>query len=324
MLVLAHPLWLWALPLTLALLYSRSQSPAAIAPVKLIHPDLGVGAATRGNREHRPWTDYLNWAAACLLIVSLSQPQWRGAPVAETPLGRDIVLLVDTSNSMSISDFVAQGQAVSRLDVLKDVARRFVQARHGDHFGLIVFGDQAATLAPPSFDQDLILGQLARLQIGIAGEATALGDALGLALKQVKTNAALRPVVIVFSDGENTAGQMKVAEALAAAQALDVRIYSVAIGTDLFASATRAQPLHPDPSLRQLAEASGGKFYIAGNASTLKAVIADIGRLAPNIARPATRRVTVEWYGLPLSVALGLLLTVQFMRTRAGRMGAIA
>lgn len=323
MLVLAHPMWLWALPLTLVMLF---QGPAARtgAAIALIHPSLGSFSTSERRAASGRLTAYCNFAAACFILLSLAQPQWQGAPVAEQPLGRDIVLLVDASSSMSITDFTAHGQAVSRLDVLKDVAGRFVQARSGDHFGLIVFGDHAATLAPPSFDEDLILGQLSRLQIGIAGEATALGDALGLALKQVKSESGLRPVIILFSDGDSTAGQMKVAEALAAAQALGVHIFTVAIGTDLFASPTRPVPANPDPSLRQLAQTTGGKFYLAGDTHALENVVQDIGRLAPNIARRATRRATVEWYGLPLFAAIILLLvaqTVSAVDTRFGRAG---
>ncbi len=317
MLVLAHPAWLWALPLAVLLLLAPPHSPAH-AKVALIHPNLGDADLSKQRMVRGRGVALLLFIAACLMLLSLAQPQWQGAPIAEKPLGREIVLLVDTSSSMSITDFKVQGLAVSRLDVLKTIAGDFVRARDGDHFGLVVFGEQAATLAPPSFDQDLILGQLARLQIGIAGEATALGDALGLALKQVRPDASLRPVIIVFSDGDSTAGQMKVAEALAAAQALKVKIYSVAIGSDLFASASRPQPVNPDPSLRQLAEASGGKFYVAADGRSLQAVIADIGRLAPSIPRPASRRVTVEWYWLPLLGAIGALWLAQMLRLRQG------
>lgn len=318
--MLAHPQWLWALPLAGLLLFAPPRSTAHAA-VALIHPDLGATDSAQQRVSSGRSVTILFFIAACLMLVSLAQPQWQGAPIAEKPLGREIVLLVDTSSSMSITDFKVQNQAVSRLDVLKTVAADFVRARDGDHFGLVVFGEQAATLAPPSFDQDLILGQLARLQIGIAGEATALGDALGLALKQVKTDARLRPVIIVFSDGDSTAGQMKVAEALAAAQALKVKIYSVAIGSDLFASANRPIPQNPDPSLRQLAEATAGKFYVAGDGGSLQAVIADIGRLAPSIPRPASRRVTVEWYWLPLLGAIGALWLAQVLRLRQGSSG---
>jgi Ca-activated chloride channel family protein len=226
------------------------------------------------------------------------------------------MLVVDASSSMAIDDFVVNRQRVTRLDVLKDVAQSFVAARDGDRFGLIVFGDHAATLAPPSFDQDLIRAQLARLQSGIAGESTAIGDALGLALKQVRTEGRLQPTLILFSDGDSTAGEIKPSEALIAAQALGVKIYTVEIGTDLFASPIRLISKSTEPSLAQIAAQTGAKHYVAGSAQALQTIIADIGRLEPTIARPATQRQINEWYWMVLLGAVLFLVGAQALSLR--------
>ena len=319
MLTLAHPLWLGLLPLLgLAFAFTQRRSDNSLPSAYLVHPDLSLldarsAQAPSSKRRLHTWLIFL---AACLLSLGLAQPQWLGPAVPDKPQGRDIMLVVDTSTSMSIDDFEVNQQRVTRLDVLKSVAQGFVAAREGDRFGLIAFGNHAATLAPPSFDQDLIQAQLARLQAGIAGESTAIGDALGLALKQVKTEGRLQPALILFSDGDSTAGEMKPSEALIAAQALGVKIYTVEIGTDLFASPTRPISKSTEPSLKQIASASGAQHYVAGSAQALQTIIQDIGRLEASIVRPATRRQIEEWYWLALLAAALFLAAAQVLSLR--------
>lgn len=318
MLTLAHPGWLVLLPvLALAFAFTGRRDESGVPRAHLVHPNLSVidERATQPRSSAR-WQTALVFMAVCLMTLALAQPQWLGPRVPDKPLGRDIMLVVDVSSSMSINDFVVNRQRVTRLDVLKDVAQSFVAARDGDRFGLIAFGDHAATLAPPSFDQDLIRAQLARLQSGIAGESTAIGDALGLALKQVKTEGRLQPTVILFSDGDSTAGEMKPSEALVAAQALGVKIYTVEIGTDLFASPTRKLNKPTEPSLAQIAAETGAKHYVAGSAQALQTIIRDIGRLEPTIARPATQRQIDEWYWMALLGAALLLIATQALSLR--------
>ena len=318
MMTLAHPWWLGLLPvLALAFAFGQRHGAGSATRAHLIHPNLSLldetAAQAPSSRRLHTWLLFLT---ACLLALGLAQPQWLGPAIPEKPQGRDIMLLVDTSTSMSIDDFEVNQRRVTRIEVLKSVAQRFVTARDGDRFGLIAFGDHAATLAPPSFDSDLMLAQLARLQIGVAGEATAIGDALGLALKQVKTEGRLKPALILFSDGDSTAGEMKPSEALVAAQALGIKIYTVEIGTDLFASPTRPVSKSTEPSLKQIAASTGAQHYVAGTAQALQSIIQDIGRLEPSIARPATRRQIAEWYWLPLFAAALLLATVQVLSLR--------
>lgn len=319
MLNLAHPFWLALLPvLALAFIFMQRRGTGGAPRAYLVHPDLSLleESAAQAPSTTRRWQTWLTFLAACLLTLGLAQPQWLGPAVPSIPQGRDIMLLVDTSTSMSIDDFEVNKQRITRLDVLKGVTQRFVAAREGDRFGLIAFGNHAATLAPPSFDGDLLYAQLARLQAGIAGEATAIGDALGLALKQVKSEGRLKPALILFSDGDSTAGEMKPSEALVAAQALGVKIYTVEIGTDLFASPLRPVTKATEPSLKQIAETTGAKHYVAGSAQALQDIIQDIGRLEPGIARPATRRQITEWYWLALLAAALSLAAAQVLTLR--------
>lgn len=323
MLTLAQPWWLIALPIAWMVLWlsarRRDESTEAGAAITLVHPNLA--ALSQG--EERPAAGRrlalaLQAIALALLVLALARPQWLGELERETPLGRDIMLLLDASTTMSIDDFELDGKKISRLDVLRALSRKFVAAREGDRFGLIAFGDFAATLAPPTFDRDFVAAQLGRLRIGAAGEATAIGDAIALALKQVNTGQRLRPALILFSDGDNTAGEMRMAEGLALAREMKVAIYTVSIGGDLFAAGRPASsaPKNTEPDLQSIARLTGGRFYVAGDSATLGKVINDIGKLEPAIARPPTRRTIEEWYWLPLAAAALLLTLARVARFR--------
>lgn len=167
---------------------------------------------------------------------------------------------------------------------------------------------------PPSFDTGLLTASIDRLQVGIAGEATAIGDALGLAVKQVHSEGRLKPVLILFSDGDNTAGDMRPAEAIAAARALDIKVYTVLIGTDLFAHAGKTPATEPD--LQQIARGTGGQHYTAGTRLELERIITDIGRLTPTLPRPAQERAITEWYWAPVALAALLWGLLRLSATR--------
>lgn len=312
MLSLAHPAWLGLLlPLLVyAVLRWRhwhaSREPASVA---LVHPQLDLLAHSQVAQPGGQFTRWLDLLAQTCLVLALAQPQWIGAWLPETPQGREIVLLVDTSTTMGITDFEQDGQPVERLAVLKDIVTRFVGGRQGDRFGLIAFGSVAGTLVPPTFDPGLVRAMLARLQVGIAGGDTAIGDAIGLALKQLRAQPRLRPALILFTDGDSTAGDITPSEAVALARHMGVPIYTVQIGGDLFGAGRPKAPANTvsEPGLAQIAAATGGRYYQAGNRGALQSVIHDIGQREKTVVRPATRRVVQEWYWLPLLLAVGLL-----------------
>lgn len=326
MLILAHPEWLFLLPVLLLAVWRGSRQSginheADHSSVVLVHPDLSVleeekhvsGGMVR-------WQRIFNTIALGLLMLALAQPQRIGDWIPETPEGREIMMLIDTSKTMSISDFELKGQLVERLTVLKGVVSRFVEARQGDHFGVIAFGSLAATLVPPTFDRELVTGMIWQVQVGIAGDNTAIGDAVGLALKQLREHQKLRPALILFTDGDNTAGSISPREAVALAVRMGVPIYAVQIGDDPFAVAG-AQPARADsgaaePGLAEMAQATGGRYYHVGNTGALQAVVSDIGKLERTVTRPSTRRVVEEWYLLPLLLAVGLLSIARLLQIR--------
>jgi Ca-activated chloride channel family protein len=315
MMGLAHPAWLLLLPLLLAALWQfarkqGSEGEIGMTLMSLVHPDLSPLPEERNLPATASRMNLLlNGAALFCLVLALAQPQRIGELIPEKPEGREIVMLIDTSKTMSIADFELNGQRVERLAVLKGVVSRFVEARQGDRFGVIVFGSTAATMVPPSFDRDLVTGMIQQVQVGIAGDNTALGDAIGLALKQLRERHALRPALILFSDNtDNTAGDLTPSEAVELAKRMGVAIYTVQVGSDLFAEG-RA-PAKPgqlvEPDLEQIAALTGGRFYRSDSSGSLQKVVDDIGKLEQTITRPSTRRRVEEWYSVALLLAVVL------------------
>ena len=326
MITLAQPLWLLFAPLLLAAAWFavRKQGIAeqgGAASMVLLHPDLSPlpddayaqAASTR-------WLLVLHGTALLLMVLALAQPQRIGELIPEKPEGREIVMLIDTSRTMSIDDFELNGQRVERLAVLKGVVSRFVDARMGDRFGVIVFGSTAATMVPPSFDRDLVNGMIQQVEVGIAGDNTAIGDALGLALKQLRERQTLRPALILFSDNtDNTAGELKPSEAVLMARRMGVAIYTVQVGSDLFAEGrqtSKDSTQFAEPDLPQIAALTGGRFYRADNSGALQAVVEDIGKLEKTITRPSTRRAVEEWYWLALLLAAVLFSAARLLQIR--------
>jgi len=353
MIVLAQPNWLLLLPLLLAALWHAARKQGAEEDIGatrmlLVHPDLSPLPEEKDlPATPSRWYPLLNGAALLCLVLALAQPQRIGDLIPEKPEGREIVMLIDTSKTMSIDDFELNGQRVERLAVLKGVVSRFVEARQGDRFGVIVFGTTAATMVPPSFDRDLVTGMIQQVQVGIAGDNTALGDAIALALKQLRERQALRPALILFSDNtDSNAGDITPTEAVELARRMGVAIYTVQVGSDLFAegravnkmslpnSPPAGNPLpnpppvgegtnaslrelgFEEPDMQQIATLTGGRYYRADNSGSLQEVVNDIGKLEQTITRPSTRRRIEEWYGAALLLAVCLFSAARVLQIR--------
>jgi Ca-activated chloride channel family protein len=315
------------LPLLLTLLLWRRAPQASAAPkLVLLHPNAGAllhGAATTQRPSLRRLLPPL---ALLCLVVALAQPQRLGAWVMPPPQGRDIVVLLDTSLTMSIHDLRWNGQPAERLAVVKQVFARFIQARAGDRFGIIAFGTHAATLLPPTFDRQLAAAMVARTRIGMLGDDTALGDAIGLALRQVAPEGRLKPVLILYSDnGTSNVGQISPAQAVALARALGVRIFTVQVGDTPASGQPYSVPAYqgPQPDMRAMAEQTGGRYFYAASHGAQEAAINAIGQLAPTLQPPPQRREAQQLYAWPLALGVLLWLLAQWPwpRFERGRRG---
>jgi Ca-activated chloride channel family protein len=317
---LAQPLFLLLLPLPLlwaALAWKRGVQGEAGAWL-LRHPHLAGGSAAPPNPV-LPLA--LLTLAFLLLVLALAQPRQIGAWITPPPEGRDIALVIDTSLTMSIDDFTLQNRKATRLAVLKEVLGRFIKQRTADRFAILAFGSEAALLTPPTFDRAHVLAQLNRMQVGMAGDNTALGDALGLAIKHLQQQK-LRPAIILVSDGEpSNTGDMTPAESVAVARQLGIAIHTLQIGSNLF-SAGRApvQEKDPQPGLADIARLSGGQHWFVKSTDDAEAVVRDIDRLERTLARPSRHREIREWYWLPLGVAVLCMLLARALLIR--RQGA--
>ena len=210
----------------------------------------------------------LRTLALVFLVMAIARPQTVDVSREIKTPGVDIILCLDTSESMLTPDFAIEGQRVNRLTAVQKVVHDFVKRRETDRIGLIVFGDYAFTQAPLTLDKGLLLNLIDNLRIGMAGRRTAIGDALGVAGKRIKDIPAMSKVVILLSDGENTAGDMAPQSAAEALAAIGIKIYTIGMGTEQ--AGTR--------ELAQIAQIGQGKYYHASNTEQLESIYKEIDK----------------------------------------------
>lgn len=322
MLEWAQPFWLILLPLVAGwgwLAWRRTPSDSQGSETVLLnHPALPLTEVGRLAAPSLRGPLLIRGLAWTLLVLALAQPREVGDWITPPPEGRDMVLLIDTSITMSIRDFQLAGREVERMAVLKDTLIRLIEGRPGDRFGVIVFGSEVATLTPPTFDQTHAVAQIQRLQVGMAGPDTALGDALGMALKQVRIRQ-LRPAIILVSDGaDNNAGSLTPAESLAVAHQAGVAIHTLQFGNDPYA-AGRAARIDSDrqPDLADLSRLTQGQHFSIGTAKDATGVIRAMEQLEPTLSKPAQHRQVREWYWVLLALAAAVLVGAHGLSLRA-------
>ncbi len=255
------------------------------------------------------------WAFWICLILAACRPFWLGEPISRTVSGRDLMLAVDISGSMSESDMTIGSKAASRIDVLKLVVGKFIERRHGDRIGLILFGTNAYTYVPLTFDLDALGDLLADISTGLAGRHTAIGDALGLAVKSMRKQKSRHKVLILVSDGSNTAGFKNPIGAARAAARQGLTIHTIGIGTDAEALARiYGAPSIPtglalnERLLANVAEVSGGQYFRATNLAALEQIYLALDKLEPVDYEYPSHRPRHELYPLPLTAGLLVML----------------
>jgi len=276
--------------------------------------------------QAKPWLRWLAFAAWCLFIVAVARPQWMGEPVEVSRTGRDVMLAVDLSGSMQIQDFVLASQQVDRLTATKAVAGDFIKRREGDRLGLILFGSQAYLQAPLSFDRVTINSLLQESAIGLAGKKTAIGDAIGLAVKRLKDSPHVAQLVLILlTDGVNTAGALSPEEGVAMAKKIGLRIHTIGIGASAMEveSFFGTQTVNPSQDLdnamlTSIAKATGGQYFRAHDSAELEKIYAEIDRLEPVDGDAQMFRPVQALFMYPLSLAMCLLGLVLIFRRQVG------
>ena len=288
--------------------------------------DFRLGTSPRAEIRPRRWRQMLSLLAWLLLVLAASRPQWLGEAVAIPVSGRDLMLAVDLSDSMRTADFLIEGEQVNRLQATKRVASKFIERRRGDRLGLILFGTQAYLQAPLTFDSKTVNRLLRESAIGLAGERTAIGDAIGLAIKRLDLESDNSRVLILMTDGANTAGEVTPIKAAQLAASRGLKIYTIGIGADAQVETTWFGLRRSNPSaqldektLRSIARISGGTYFRARDSEELEKIYSLLDELEPMPRDLQNLRAVNALFAWPLAMALALvviLLAPQLWRRR--------
>mgnify|MGYP000512607951 CR=1 FL=1 len=281
-------------------------------------PSLGAFeslGATRGGGGRRRWPGVLLLVLAWLaLVTAVARPQSFGEPIG-TPLGgRDLMLGIDISGSMRERDLYAGSRRATRMEIVRLVARDFVERRGGDRIGLIMFGSAAYVQTPLTGDHETVAHFLDEAEVGLAGRSTAIGDAIGLAVKRLRERPAESRVLILLTDGANSAGVVEPVDAARLAADSGIRIYTIGVGAEarsgtVFGGLLGARRAELDErTLRAVAEVTGGVYFRARDAAELERIYREIDALEPSEAGSEAFRPLVERYPWPLGAALLLSL----------------
>ncbi len=265
-------------------------------------------------------------SAWLLLILALMRPQWPGELVEIPVSGRDMILAVDLSGSMERQDFIINGKNVDRLTATKWVAGDFISKRIGDRIGLILFGERAYLQTPLTFDRETVRTLLNESVIGLAGKSTAIGDAIGLAVKRLRERDESNRVLILLTDGANTSGAVEPLAAAELAANEGLKIYTIGIGADemLTRSFFGARRINPsadldEKTLRAIADKTGGRYFRARDTGEFKNIYELLDQLEPIEDDPLKFRPYTSLYYWPLSLALLLAAAILIMRLQGRR-----
>jgi Ca-activated chloride channel family protein len=257
-----------------------------------------------------------------LVLLAIARPQWAGSPTAAPSSGRDLLVAVDISDSMDQQDMVIKGNPATRLEMVKYVLEDFIQRREGDRIGLILFGSNAYLQAPLTFDTKTVGQFLTEAQLGFAGPQTAIGEAIGLSVKRLQElNSSQNRVIILLTDGANTAGEIAPLDAAELAKQTDVKIYTIGIGADemlvrgFFGSRTINPSAQLDEkTLFEIAQKTGGKYFRARETAGLEEIYTELDSLEPIIQADQWLRPTQALFYWPLALALFLTMILALLK----------
>lgn len=275
----------------------------------------------------KSWRTHLRFLPALLkmlglifLVVALARPQTFNEFTEVTSEGVDIILTLDASGSMRALDMELEGLQTDRLAVVKSVVKKFVTGRQFDRMGMVVFGSQAYTQCPLTFDHEVLLGYLDLIDVGIAGDATALGDALGVSVKRLLDSESKSKIIIFLTDGESNAGDVSPKVAAELAQKNNIKVYTIGVGSekkvvpipvkDRFGiERVVYQELRVDEkALTEIAEITGGKYFKADSLESLQEIYKTIDELEKTEIKTDQFTIYNEMYWRYLLYALIFIL----------------
>ena len=311
----AHP---WALPLLLlvpllAFLRGRRGPAAAIqySGLSLFGPLLRGRKVRSGG-----WLSALRYVALFCFLIALARPQKVNSTSQVQESGIDMMLAIDLSPSMQALDYHKDGQDLSRVQVVQETVGKFIEARPNDRIGMVVFAGAAYLMSPLTLDHDWLLQNVDRLQVGLAGDATAIGSAIAACANRLRDQPGKSKIIVLLTDGANNAGKITPLAAAEAAHALGIKIYTIGAGsadvakfpaTDMFGRRYYTTiPVDIDvDALKKIADVGGGKYFRAADYDSLQHVYTEINRL--ETTKVAVKRFQHVREYFPRALDAGLL-----------------
>ncbi len=301
MVELAQPWLLLMLPLPLLSFWllpphrqrvSSLRVPFFDALVEVAGAEASSGAVVMRRRIMQMVLVCLAWI---LVVLGLAEPEWVGEPIVRSEAARDVMLAIDLSGSMDTRDFPDEsGNEVRRMDAVQRVVDQFVAEREGDRVGLIVFGSRPYVQLPFSRDLETARALVDLMDVGMAGPQTALGDAIGLAIRAFESSEVSSRLLILLTDGNDTASTMSPVNAAGIARLAGVEIYTIGIGDPEAQGEDRVD----FEVLKSVAEETGGRFFDARDENALAQVYRRIDEMAPAEIRTQSwrpRQSLVHW-----------------------------
>jgi Ca-activated chloride channel family protein len=320
MIELLHPWLLLLLPLPWLVWWALPAAPEGKAAALRVPFRGRLEALSSGAGRAGRWASAivavkaLAWA---LLVLAAARPVWLGEPEQLPTEGRDLMLALDLSGSMETPDFVVEGREADRLTVVREVAKHFVQQREGDRLGLVLFGSRAYLQAPITRDRPTLVAMLDEAELGLAGEETAIGDAIGIAVEHLRERPEGDRVLVLLSDGANNAGVLDPLEAAEIAAAAGVKIYTIGVGTgaQMVQGAFGTRLFHgqdgvDEATLQEVARRTGGLYLRARDTASLVEAHQLIDSLEVTEGETVSVRPLRELFHRPLAAAAALALAL--------------
>ena len=315
----AQPWWLLLLLLPALLAWRRGRpggAPALVYSSTTILQTLGRPRAARSGA----FAEALLALTLALAVVALSRPQLSNAFTQIEASGIDIMIALDVSGSMLTEDFSINGQRASRVDAIKEITQRFIEARPNDRIGMLAFAGKPYLVSPPTLDHAWLVENLDRVKIGLVEDGTAIGSALVSAANRLKNREAKSRIIVLLSDGDNNAGRVNPDTAAEAVRVLNLKVYTIGVGTNGIAPyPVRKDPLtgetvyenvqveYDEKTLNDVARIANGHFFRADSSAALEAIYAQIDQLEKTTVKVSKYREYRDLFPWLVATAVGCL-----------------
>ncbi len=315
----AQPWWLLLLLLPALLAWRRGRpggAPALVYSSTAILQTLGRPRAARSGA----FSEALLTLTLAVAVIALARPQLSNAFTQIEASGIDIMIALDVSGSMLTEDFSINGQRASRVDAIKEITQRFIEARPNDRIGMLAFAGKPYLVSPPTLDHAWLVENLDRVKIGLVEDGTAIGSALISAANRLKNREAKSRIIVLLSDGDNNAGRVNPDTAAEAVRVLNLKVYTIGVGTNGIAPyPVRKDPLtgetiyenvqveYDEKTLNDVARIANGHFFRADSSAALEAIYTQIDQLEKTTVKVSKYREYRDLFPWLVATAVGCL-----------------